>query len=440
MLLKEGDRAGAQRAYAALARMEGTTAAGLPAELVGLDGQRKAGFAGASEQMAAGLGSGRWLLERGPAEYYREAVALKTKAEDWAVAEAMAALWTRQDGPAFDVQGGTLLGLWRGNEHRWAGLAAVPARLLEIKAPAGIHYQLSDARGRLLAGTAGRPPQGVSQVLGEAGSPWVLRVWQAAGAPDGRTLIPALVGLVIVLLWCAVYFMARAMRREAEVARLQSDFVAAVSHEFRSPLTTVRQLSEMLEMGQVPSEERRQRYYGMLASEAHRLQRLVERLLHFGRMEAGAQTYRMENQAVGELVHRAAEQVEPGGQRIAVAEGDEARVKGDAEALTAAVRNLLDNALKYSPAESCVEVCWQRIGRQALISIRDHGPGIPENERKTIFEKFVRGRQAVEESIQGTGVGLAMVKHIVAGHGGEVWLESKPGQGSTFTLVLPEGG
>jgi signal transduction histidine kinase len=98
----------------------------------------------------------------------------------------------------------------------------------------------------------------------------------------------AIVGAAVLFLWSATYFMARAMRREADVARLQSDFVAAVSHEFRSPLTTIRQMAEMLEMRRIDDDTRRHRYYSVLAGEAARLQRLVETLLDFGRMEARA--------------------------------------------------------------------------------------------------------------------------------------------------------
>jgi len=438
VLLQSGERKGALRAYESLARMEGTLAAGLPAGLVGLDGQRKLGSSGSGEQIAAGLASGRWLLRKGPAEYYREAASLRSTPGDWAAAEAMSLLWEKRGGPVIEIDGKPWLGMWRGNEKRWAGLVAMPARFLEIRAPAGVRFQLTDARGRLLAGTPDKPQLGTAQVLGEVESPWVLRVWQDGGGTAYRTMTPALVGLVILLLWGAVYFMARAIRRESEVARLQSDFVAAVSHEFRSPLTTVRQLSEMLEMGQVPSEERRQKYYSVLAGEAHRLQRLVEGLLHLGRMEAGAQSYRMQQLKVGDLVRQAVEEAGQGGGRVAVSESGEVHANGDREALSAAIRNLLDNALKYTPADSCVEAGWRQGGRQVLIFVRDHGPGIPVEEQKAVFEKFVRGRRAVKESIQGTGVGLAMVKHIMKAHGGEVRLESAPGQGCTFTLVLPE--
>jgi signal transduction histidine kinase len=250
-----------------------------------------------------------------------------------------------------------------------------------------------------------------------------------------------MLAIVILFLWGAVYFMSRAIRREARVSRLQSDFVAAVSHEFRSPLTTVRQLSEMLEMDQVPSEDRRRKYYRLLAGESRRLQRLVETLLNFGKMEAGAQQYYFERLDVRELVDRAVRQAsgEEAEARMRI-NGPETRIRllGDADALTLALRNLVENGLKYSPASEPVEVKWSSREGRVSISVVDRGVGIPGNEHEAIFQKFVRGRAAIEASVKGKGVGLAMVRHILSAHGGEIRLESEPGRGSTFTIVLAE--
>ena len=111
---------------------------------------------------------------------------------------------------------------------------------------------------------------------------------------------------------------------------------------------------------------------------------------------------------------------------------------GDADALTLVLRNLLDNGLKYSPASQEVELNWSNGEGRVSISIVDHGPGIPKEEHEVVFQKFVRGRSAIAASVKGTGVGLAMVRHIVAAHGGEIRLESEPGRGATFTIVLGE--
>ena len=464
VLRKRRDMNGAMDAYAALARMGNIETGGLPAELVGLDGQRltmaatgdKSGEQPFAAEIARSIDGGRWLLSRGAAEFYRDAVSQAPKPESWLLAEALALLWHAEwnGSPSassvrvFEVAGKPVLALWRSNGRRSIALAGFPERFLTGIITSGYPWQLADAAGRRLAGNASVPPRTVARVIGDSQNPWMLRIWQdnAAGVGGNRMppkLLPAMLAVVILFLWGTVYFMARAIRREARVARLQSDFVAAVSHEFRSPLTTVRQLSEMLEMGQVPSEERRQRYYRILAGEARRLQRLVETLLNFGKMEAGAAQYRFEPLDVRELVSRAVREAagenDAGSSRVRITGPEPGiRLNGDPDALALALRNLVDNALKYSPACENVEVSWTSADGLVSIRVADHGPGIPREEHEAIFRKFVRGSAAVDASVRGTGIGLAMTRHILSAHGGEVRLESEPGRGSAFTLVLAE--
>jgi len=250
---------------------------------------------------------------------------------------------------------------------------------------------------------------------------------------------------MMLFLLAGTYFIARAIRREAYVSRLQSDFVSSVSHEFRSPLTSMRQLSELLAEGRVPSEERRQLYYETLVGETQRLERLVETLLHFGRMEARAQKYKFAELDVGELAEHAAAEFERElghSRQIERAGPRDCRIRADAEALEVALRNLLDNAVKYSPPDAHVGVEWTRTGAQVAIQVRDQGVGVAAAERKSIFQKFVRGSAAAALHVKGTGVGLAMVRQIVTAHGGEIHLESEPGRGSRFTILLPasDGG
>jgi signal transduction histidine kinase len=238
------------------------------------------------------------------------------------------------------------------------------------------------------------------------------------------------------------FFIARAIRKELEVSRMQSDFVSTVSHEFRSPLTSIRQLSEILALGRAPSEERRQVYYETLVRETARLQRLVEALLNFGRMEAGARQYRFEVLDVAALAHRVVAEFEP----RAAASGrsfeldgphSEVRLEADPEAIAVALRNLVDNALKYAPDSPTVWVEWGTRNGAVSIRVRDRGPGVADAEKKAIFRKFVRGSAAAASNVKGSGVGLAMVKHIVAAHGGEISVTSAPGKGSVFTMLLP---
>jgi signal transduction histidine kinase len=170
----------------------------------------------------------------------------------------------------------------------------------------------------------------------------------------------------------------------------------------------------------------------------------VESLLDFGRMEAGARPYRLEPLDAGLLAQSVAdefrEEVNADGFAIECAiPKDRAMVQGDREALAQALWNLLDNAMKYSGASRTVRIEVEG-GSRVVIRIRDRGFGIPLSERHQILRKFTRGSAAKAHGIKGTGIGLAMVKHIVDAHGGEIFIESEPGKGSTFTIQLPAGG
>ncbi len=237
-------------------------------------------------------------------------------------------------------------------------------------------------------------------------------------------------------------FAARTLRREVEVARLKSQFVAAVSHEFRSPLTGISQLSELLVGGKVADDRRRQQYYELIHSESRRLSRLVEQVLDFARMEDGRKEYRFERvetagwvrAVVGEFQREPAAQ----GKRIAVSvlEGLPPLMV-DVQAMTGAIHNLLDNAVKYSPGRDTVwlDASPTADGASVTIAIRDEGVGIPADEQRHLFERFFRGR-ALAGAVAGTGLGLSLVKQVVTAHGGEVSVTSKPGEGTTFTITL----
>jgi signal transduction histidine kinase len=290
----------------------------------------------------------------------------------------------------------------------------------------------------------------VVRLATETQLPWSLYV-TGSRSPSGETttarqrLMLLGLGTVVIFLIAGTYFVARAIRHEIAVSRLQSDFVATVSHEFRSPLTAMRQLSEILALGRVSDEERRQKYYDTLVGETRRLQGLVETLLNFGKMEEGARQYRFEQIDVSELVEGVvaefASQLAASGRRIELTHAPAGcPIEADAEALALAVRNLIDNALKYSPGQPAVSVEWGRENGAIAIRVRDRGMGIPTAEQPLIFQKFVRGSAAVAANVKGTGVGLAMVSHVVRAHGGEVRVESATNEGSTFTIVLPAHG
>ena len=286
------------------------------------------------------------------------------------------------------------------------------------------------------------------RTMAETRLPWTLSVFRAPSAADGadtssrRQLIVA--GLVFLALFVVAgsYLSVRAVTREIEAARLKSDFVAAVSHEFRTPLTLLRQFSDLLADDRVSSEQERRQYYAALQRGTRRLTRLVEDLLDFGRMEAGSRGFTMQPVAVREWLFALAdefqEDVRRKGFTIEVTwVGPPAVIAADEAALGRALWNLLDNAVKYSPSCRTVWVTGGLEDGRLVVSVRDRGLGVPTRERRAIFRKFVRGSTGDAPPVGGSGLGLALVEQIVEAHGGQVRLESALGEGSTFSLVLP---
>jgi len=222
---------------------------------------------------------------------------------------------------------------------------------------------------------------------------------------------------------------------------MQSDFVAAVSHEFRTPLTSMRLITEALEDGRIPDPGRLTDSYHALSRATGRLQRLVDDLLDFRRMESGAVEYRMKVVDAADTVRKVVEEfrkeVEDRGFRLHVHVDGAVRIQADEGALSRALWNLLDNAAKYSGDSHDIDVWLEHGGTQVEVSVKDRGIGIPPEERAQLFDRFYRAENAKRAGIQGTGIGLAMVAQIAAAHGGKISVMSELGRGSTFTMSLP---
>jgi signal transduction histidine kinase len=284
----------------------------------------------------------------------------------------------------------------------------------------------------------------------DTGLPWSIAARTREPIPETRAftvrrrlLVSGLV-LLATVVFIASYFVMRGISRELALARLQSDFVAAVSHEFRTPLTSLRQFTDMLKDNPDLGPERRRLAYDVQSRSTDRLMRLVESLLDLGKMEAAAPAIAPTLQdcadLIGGVVRDFRTETAATGQTVDFSAAGRAMAMVDAEALTRAVRNLLDNAVKYSPGHEPVEVNVRGSHDEVTIRVADHGIGIPADERARIFSKFHRGEQARRRGIKGTGIGLALVAEIVRAHRGRVSVDSAEGTGSVFTITLPAAG
>ena len=278
--------------------------------------------------------------------------------------------------------------------------------------------------------------------------PWYLELRQK----DPRfidTLLTSRRGVyfyMFILLTCILIFglilTIRIITHELELGRMKSNFVSTVSHEFKSPLTSIRQLAEMLQRGRVPSEERRQRYYDVLLEQSERLSLLVDNILDFARMEEGRKEFSFEKVDIGslleEIVSTFQQRVRHEGFTIQ-AEIDKRLplIQADSSAITQAVTNLIDNAIKYSGEAKQVYVRAFTENQYLIIAVQDFGIGIKPEEIDKVFERFYRGGDELTRMVKGSGLGLTLVKQIVQAHHGTVYVESEPGRGSTFYLRLP---
>lgn len=225
--------------------------------------------------------------------------------------------------------------------------------------------------------------------------------------------------------------------------KMKSDFFSSMSHELRTPLTSIKEGISLLQdgVGGTPSDKQK-RLLAILSEESKRLINLVNSLLDLSKMEAGMMTYTFEQTSLAPLIKRATTEMIPlvEAKKITlVTKIDEALpiITIDGERILQVLRNLIGNALKFTPEGGQVRVSAQRLNHEVKVSVSDTGPGIPKENLSAIFDKFHQAHLKNSVQIKGTGLGLAIVKHIITSHGGRVWAESETGQGSSFTFVLP---
>jgi len=256
---------------------------------------------------------------------------------------------------------------------------------------------------------------------------------------DFEKLISALIAGILVF---GLILTVRAVSHELELARMKSDFVSTVSHEFKSPLTSIRQLAEMLQSGRVPSEERRQKYYDVLLEQSERLALLTDNILSLSKIEEGRAEFAFESTDVStlltEVVSSIQDRVRHEGFDIGLnVEGALPLIAVDRTALSQAVANLIDNAIKYSGDSRRISVSASVEEQSLAIAVQDFGVGIKKEDIPRLFERFYRGGDELTRTVKGSGLGLTLVREIVAAHRGKVHVESEPGKGSVFSIRLP---
>jgi signal transduction histidine kinase len=481
---KSGRLREALAGYEALAALGPVPVEGLPADLVGRHailalvenlGERDRLTRDASA-LLRDVQAGRWRLLRAEYGYYVEEAQRRLASSgpdegqeaSLALAFAVESLWgswraIQQGKEAAEGQrllwfaGRPVLILWRTASERMAGLALGPdgvngqwlSALQPVLAEQGMGIALTDGDGRAVIGRlTGEHRRQSLRPASATSLPWNLHVVTLDGGARHayfdarrRVLFGALLFIALLIL-AGTYFVWRVVAREMAITRLQADFVSAVSHELRTPLTALRQFSELLVGCRVASEEDRKKYYEAMAHESRHLGRLVERLLDFGRMEAGTLHHRTEPLDPVALVRDVVAEFERcadvQGHHIELSlDGPMFPVTADRQMLGCVIWNLLDNAVKYSPGCPTIWIGLEQDRATTAIHVRDRGRGVSADEREEIFRKFFRGAAAKAGRVRGAGIGLAMARQIVGSYGGRITLESTPGEGSVFTVVLP---
>lgn len=248
--------------------------------------------------------------------------------------------------------------------------------------------------------------------------------------------------LIVIGLALGLFFTLQIINKELLFSKMKSDFISTVSHEFKSPLTSIRQMSEMLFNERIKTESRKKEYYEIMLEQSERLSHLIDNILDFSKIEEGEKAFRFEKTNLKELIDR----VKSLYQKSIANEGFSVfssipetlpELVIDKEAIQQVLYNLLDNAYKYSGNSKNIEIMVESTGASVKICVKDFGIGIPREDQHKVFDRFFRGGNELTRSVTGSGIGLTIVKKLIEAHHGTVSLDSTPGKGSTFRVTLP---
>ncbi len=315
-------------------------------------------------------------------------------------------------------------------------------------------YQVVDDKGEVRYGAPFGEINGgmvVERRFTETWDGFVLRVAQKdltdpAAARRKQMIDSVLIGGAVIVILAGLLVLGFAIRRERRLNELKSEFISNVSHELKTPLSIISMFGEMLAEGRTKSPEQAHEYAEIIWRESVRLGRLIDNVLDFAKIERGMGVYEFADDTdIGEVVDRA---IELSGRRVQAAEmtleaevdPEVPRVRLDANAYTLAALNLIDNAIKYAHDGKKITLKLEQQNDRVVLSVRDWGPGIDPEEHERIFERFYRAKAIRLKPIRGSGIGLALVRHIARAHKGDVEVTSAPGKGSTFSIWIPFDG
>jgi signal transduction histidine kinase len=294
----------------------------------------------------------------------------------------------------------------------------------------------------------------VATEIGEALPHWEVAVYmldpaklgQAANAT--RLTLGLMIAVLLVAMVVGSWLIVSDLNRQMTLARQKTDFVSNVSHELKTPLTSIRMFSELLAEGRVNDQAKQRSYLHIITAEAGRLTRLINNVLDFARLERGEKKYNFNECDLLGLVRETAESYRPHLENLGFTLQSElptapVKVRGDCDALAQVVVNLLSNAEKYSNHEKQITIRMAQHESPlpyAEVQVLDCGLGVPRGCEEKIFEKFYRAHDSLASGIQGSGLGLTLARQIARAHGGDVVYQARDGGGSCFALRLPLNG
>jgi signal transduction histidine kinase len=459
-----------------LARSDARTPADIPLAIAvcmsvrGLNGTDAHRFRRLAEQALAELRSGRWWLHLDQRRAYDDelrrwladvgALPPSSVTVDERLA-LLATLATTLQTTAYNATGSTTprallrrqgelqLLVWRrqGDAHvagvvltETQSLGVLEAVLRPLTEGRAFRTVVRDAEGAPVWGSEQLGSQWTSSAIAALGGAEL--VFSAPSRRTGATLDRAVIMLPIVMLASGLAMTVWIVRRELALATMQANFVASVTHEFKSPITSIRLLLERMAAGRVGAAEPARAYWTAICAETERLDALVNRLLDTQALQNEKTRYEFRAAAAGRLVEREVErmraQADAKGIQMTMRIDDAIPPMAlDEASFSAAVANLLDNAIKYSPAGSGVCIQVEAEPGMLRVEVLDQGIGVDAAEAERIFSHFYRSPRGNRENVRGTGLGLALVKATAEAHGGFVGVRARPGGGSCFTLRLP---